>query len=567
MSKFNKNQQFTQVYSPIKSEQFPSGTTYEGAPGFARDARSELNLLAITNMVTEETFYEGSKNRDNRFQTLIREVASDTEWLKDFFHWLRNDANMRSASYVGAVEAVKARLELGIHGENRQLIDSVLQRADEPGEVLAYWYENYGRKIPMPIKRGIADAINRLYTEYSLIKYDTDSHAFRFGDVIELVHPRPRIPKNFFDEWTEASTEEIIAFRNKWETHKSHLFRYAIERRQGREFNADRSLVLIHNHKALMDVPVDKRRDLIDDTGRISQSFKNAGMTWENFAGWLQGPMDDKAWEAIIPSMGYMALLRNLRNFDQVGVSDEVAQQVANRISSPEAVKNSRQLPMRFLTAYRNTPSLRWAWALEKAMNFSLDNIPRLSGRTLILVDTSASMDDHFSARTELMRRDVAAMFGIAIASACESHELVSYSASNRYYSGSSTSRTMVFPHKPGESILKSIERWEKNGFFIGRGTETELSLRQHYSGHDRVIIFTDEQAGYGYWGHEEVGSQLPKSVPLYTFNLAGYRYGHTPSGSYNRHTFGGLNDQMFKIIPLIESQQDGNKWPWEINE
>jgi hypothetical protein len=59
----------------------------------------------------------------------------------------------------------------------RQIVDSVLQRADEPGEALAYWTATYGRAVPKPVKRGIADAVARLYTQRSLLKYDTASHA------------------------------------------------------------------------------------------------------------------------------------------------------------------------------------------------------------------------------------------------------------------------------------------------------------------------------------------------------------------------------------------------------
>jgi hypothetical protein len=76
-------------------------------------------------------------------------------------------------------------------GWNRRVIASVLKRADEPGELLAYWTSRYGRRIPKPVKRGIEDAVGSLYTERSLLKYDTDSKGFRFGDVIELVHPAP----------------------------------------------------------------------------------------------------------------------------------------------------------------------------------------------------------------------------------------------------------------------------------------------------------------------------------------------------------------------------------------
>ncbi len=75
--------------------------------------------------------------------------------------------------------------------------------------------------------------------------------------------------------------------------------------------------------------------------------------------------------------MGYMALLRNLRNFDEAGVSDAVAGRVAERLADPAQVAKSRQLPMRFLSAYRAAPSLRWAWALEQAIAHALANVPR----------------------------------------------------------------------------------------------------------------------------------------------------------------------------------------------
>ena len=34
--------------------------------------------------------------------------------------------------------------------------------------------------------------------------------------------------------------------------------------------------------------------------------------------------------------------------------------------------------------------------------------------------------------------------------------------------------------------------------------------------------------------------------------NVAGYQYGHAPSGSGRRHTFGGLTDAAFRMIPLM---------------
>src|SRR5687767_16012284 len=75
--------------------------THEGGPGFARDAKSELFLLAVSNMVGEDTFYEKASDRDERYRRLIAQVAvSDGPWLARFLPWLRNTANMRSAPLV-----------------------------------------------------------------------------------------------------------------------------------------------------------------------------------------------------------------------------------------------------------------------------------------------------------------------------------------------------------------------------------------------------------------------------------------------------------------------------------
>ncbi|HEY5984959.1 MAG TPA: TROVE domain-containing protein, partial [Streptosporangiaceae bacterium] len=159
-------------------------------------------------------------------------------------------------------------------------------------------------------------------------------------------------------------------------------------------------------------MPAERRREWLVSTLSASAVLQEAGMKWSDLDGWLQGPMDAAAWQAVIPSMGYMALLRNLRNFDAAGVPDEVAQRVARRLADPEQVAKSKQLPIRFYTAFKATKSLRWAWALERAVNASLANVPRLGGRTLILVDCSNSMTPSWSGtdRNGLSRAEYAGL-------------------------------------------------------------------------------------------------------------------------------------------------------------
>lgn len=541
MAKFNTATARAPVRSPVVSGSAPSGVTYEGAPGYARDAKSELYLLAVTNLGSE-TFYESAKARDSRYAALVRQVAvDDLPWLAGFLPWLRDEASMRTAPLIGAAEAVRALTEAGKPG-GRQIVASVLQRADEPGELLAYWHANYGRNEPKPLKRGIADALLRLYSELSLLKYDTASHGYRFGDVIERVHP---------------SAPEA------W---RGDLFEHAIDRRHNRGKLVPESLAMVRANIALRSAAAESPAALLDAGG-----LKAAGMTWEDALSLAGSKLaKDRLWSALIPSMGYMALLRNLRNFDDAGISDEVAGQVTARLADPEQVAKSRQFPFRFLAAYRACASLRWAYPLEKALNLSLANVPALKGRTLVLVDRSPSMwDQKLSAKSDMTWADGAAVFGAALALRAEHADLVEFwGLSNRM-------RLVT-----AESVLKLTERFSHKP--APGGTDIPRAVREHLRpGHDRVVIVTDEQTRAGYLPSNMHGMRagdrmgmpetliddlIPASTPLFMWNFGGYKHGAAPSGHGNRHTAGGLTDASFRLIPLLESWRDAT-WPWMVSQ
>ncbi|HJD84836.1 TROVE domain-containing protein [Kitasatospora aureofaciens] len=524
MSRFNIRKAKSSPKSPVTTTG-QRGRTHEGGTGHVRDRKSELFLLSISNMVGQDTFYERGGDRDDRYTALVRELAvAEPEWTLALLRWLRFGAQMRTAALVGAAEFTRARLDAGAHGYSRQAVGAVLRRADEPGELLAYWTSRYGRALPKPLKRGVADAVRRLYDARSLLKYDTAGKGYRFGDVLELTHPTPDPGK-------------------PWQ---GPLFGYALDRRHRPEEAvppaADRTLTA---NRELLALPVEQRRAAVtaeDGAERLAA----AGLTWEALAGWLQGPLDAAAWEAVIPSMGPMALVRNLRNFDRAGVSDEVAAEVARRISDRGEVRRSRQFPFRYLAAYRHAPSLRWGHALETALGHSLANVPGLPGRTLILVDRSGSMFDRPSEQTQLNRADSAAIFGTALKVRAAEADLVEFGTGSR-----------VIEVGRGEAVLRVLERFSSLG-----GTNTAEAVRTHYRGHDRVVIVTDEQTGSGYRGSDPLAA-VPAHVPVYTWNLAGYTLGHGPSGGANRHTFGGLSDAAFRLIPLLEAGSDTG-WPWE---
>jgi hypothetical protein len=318
--------------------------TQEGGLAHTRDAESDLFLLAATNMVGEDTFYERAADRDARFAALVHQVtqsnpafiagADPDAGRVGLAQYLRQTMLMRSAAVVMAAEYVAAG---GAGG--RSVIARALQRADEPAELVGYFMAMHGRRLPMPVKRGVADAVRRLYTERAALRYDGLSRQLRMADVIELVHPHPK------------------------DAAQSALFRYLLDRRHHDDAVADAQLPVLAAAARLADIPEAERRGFLRARG--SASLAEAGISWERLSDWLPGGMDAEAWEAVIPTMGVMALVRNLRNFDQAGISGAAVEAVIAKIVDPVEVVKARLFPYQVWAAYKHAPSDngsgRWA--------------------------------------------------------------------------------------------------------------------------------------------------------------------------------------------------------------
>ena len=151
-----------------------------------------------------------------------------------------------------------------------------------------------------------------------------------------------------------------------------------------------------------------------------------------------------------------------------------------------------------------------------------------------------------FSARSTMTPAKAAAVFGVALAAKGEKVDLHGFADG-------------VFRHEVavGGSVLKEVDRFVARTGEVGHGTQIAGSLRASYRGHDRVVIISDMQTVDG-----GVSEAVPASVPVYGFNLGGYRATAYATGSGNRHEFGGLTDATFRMIPLLEAGRNAS-WPW----
>lgn len=554
MAAFNKPGTRPRITSQVATA--GPATTALGASGFSRTPLSDLYLLSVSNLVTVDMFHEGQDPRNERYVDLLRQTALlDQENVTGMLPWLRSEGYMRTASVLGAAEAAKTLCDQHRYDGVEDMVDGVLQRADEPGEFVAYWFSIAGKAWPkryMAVKRGLKRAVARLYSEFSYAKWDKPNRAYRFADVIDIVHPAPR------------------------DRAQSDLFRYILDRRHSRPGAVTGSMGMTAAVKQWRSLAQsDPRNPRLLDPDFVRES----GLVWENILSALGSKVDKRIlWEAATRIMAPGALLKNLRNFDENGISDEAAERVVAVLTNGDRVRRAHVFPFQFLLAYRMAPSLRWGHALEKGLAGSLELVPGLRGKTLVLVDRSPSMFPGTWGSTpnksEISLADQAALFGAALAVKSQDVTLVEFggdSGMRSYgsYSRGPGSRGVKVPR--GSSVLKIVDSFGDpiNGTDIPRAVKDNFT-----SEYRRVVIITDEQSRPGWlpsnmhrhggMKETQVNDLIPADVPVYIWNMAGYSASILETGGTNRHCFGGFSDASWGLVDLLERQKNA-PWPWAL--
>lgn len=204
---------------------------------------------------------------------------------------------------------------------------------------------------------------------------------------------------------------------------------------------------------------------------------------------------EDKAvvWKDMISGnkLGYMALLRNLRNIEQQADSETI-EIAASLISDDNAIRNSKQLPFRFYSAYQHVTDQRLLASLSHALEVSLSNVPRFDGKTLIAVDGSGSMAAGYHAGFDKVDNDSpitkASIFAAALFKANPDSEVILFDTSIQ-----STKLIQT------DSILTIADKIQHSA--TGGGTQTSLVFKhaierlKRHNPFDRIIILSDNES------------------------------------------------------------------------
>lgn len=464
---------FNTPAGPAISANLAGGDAYESS------YELQLTVLLLTTFLKDK-YYETEKETLKRLVNLIHAV--DPVFAAKALIYARTVYGMRSITHAGASM-------LGIYASGkpwaRSFYNKIIYRLDDMTEIASYHFA-HKEKLSKAMQKGFADAFSR-FSAYQIAKYRGEGKGVKLVDMVNLCHPQP-----------------------------------SIESYDNNEGNAE----------AL--------RDLVKD------SLKNTE-TWESLisAAGQKGSdqTKDAVWSRLLREkrLGYMALLRNLRNIIQDAPG--AVPLAVESLTSETFIKKSLILPFSYKTAFHEIDKLPDTSitrivrvAINKALDISVNNVPKFTGETLVVLDTSGSMKDN-------KVQDIGALFAAVIAKA-NNADFMTFDNTARYVSLSHADSTMTMAN---------------NIPFNGMATNFHSIFQVANMRYDRIIILSDMQG----WVGQHTPQMTFNSYRLhfranpfvYSFDLAGY--GSTQFPEKKIFCMAGFSDKVFSTMSLFEADKD----------
>ena len=493
---------------------------YEGGIAFKTDPKTELTLRFLTYLVREPKFY--TPNAEEEMNTIQALISVVAEEDPEYLMKLATYA--RNRMYLRSAPVfmlVESAQYDAVKPHIRGYTPTIIKRADELAETIAYFISKHGEIG----SRGKASLPNSL-------------------------------KKGLADTF-----------------HNFNAYQFA-------KYDRDGSVKLRDVVKLVHPKPKNEEEALLFK--QVKDRTLPTPETWETVIS-VNGSTKEN-WESIIPKMGYMAKLRNLRNFLKVGVDlDPVVQ----HLTSPKAVKNSKQFPFRFYSAYKVLQGLsdgnpfdrqKLMNAVEVALELSVENLSKLGGNTFITSDESGSMQSPLNPRSSVQYIDIANVMG-ALAHKISENAVASVFAQS----------FAIVPMNPADAVLTNTKKMAQMGERVGHSTNAFLALQwlnNQKLDVDRIMIFSDMQCystyGANRWSHFEPRGQslaeqftqykrtVNPNVKLYSFDLTGYGTVQFPQEDPNVVLLAGWSDRILEFIHKYENfgtkmiSEIENYSPWE---
>jgi 60 kDa SS-A/Ro ribonucleoprotein len=478
----------------------------------------ELELIGLLATGLDGRFYEKESERETRLASVIKAVGKkDPELVAKALVYARSVMGQRSVTHVGAVAAVGVLagnpIASRFYGkrDRKENRGGIVYRLDDILEILAYYFmRNPGKPLPNSMKRGFKRALEASDT-YELAKYQGSGKAVSLVDVVNLVHPKP-------SEKMQETFKKLM---------KGEL----------KQFNTAED----KNTKAGQEVAEKVK------SGKITKAQAEVELKEAKADNWKQLIAEG--------TLGYLALLRNLRNIVTVA-TDEVFVKAMEMLVDEKRVRKSLVFPHQIDLAFEvlmledsnkvpQTRRVRLLTALSNAYELSVPNLTDLFtyGRTAVVIDTSGSMTSQVAmGKSRINSRAVekAALIGATLAKGI---------GADMYHFSNSCEQLSYNPL----DTVNTIKNMVVNRSF-GGGTEFNSIFRALKGKYDRVFVISDMQGCDSILKNSSYQSYITQNGKPYVYSIDLCGYGNTMfKQSDNLIQLYGYSADIYEIVKSAE--------------
>ena len=385
MGKFNKKDEGVK----------PTIVNHMGEKAYKPNAEEELVSTVMTTMLSD-SYYEKEKDKVNRIKDLMDQV--DPYFAAQTALYVRKEGKLRSVTHLMA--SVLASKASGKEWASR-FYNKIIMRPDDMSEILGC-YAALNDKNPKKL-RGISSAIKKGFKTalegldpYRIDKYKMDSRVITMVDLVNLFHPKG-------NQANKTAFQYLIEGRSL-----SGLYESKILEKEMSKAGQDKK-----DNKEKKEALGDAIRDVVSN----------------------------------VKGMPIFNMVRNLVNI--IKYAPDQIDEVCRQLTIEEKVLNSKMLPFRFASAFKEVENIgtdgsdndivfesdkkrakltarnkdKILDALEKAITISCKNLPVLEGRSAILIDHSGSVrgdmggSSEVSAFSKTSTAVIGNLFGCMIAS------------------------------------------------------------------------------------------------------------------------------------------------------
>lgn len=471
-----------------------------GGAAYAMSHKHALAQYALTGML-HNTYYANAAQQLNTLKQLLEKVPLEYAAKLAVYAYkngFMKDVPVYMLAWISTRDSQMAkRIFPYIVDNGKQLRNFVsVIRSKSAGRY------SFGSAMKKQINAWLTNA-----TEHQLLAASIGNDP-SLADVIKLTHPKPK------EKWREA------------------FFSWCIGGKEGVDYK-------------LADLPPNLRHYL---------EFKRGDGTGEMpkvpFQMLTSLELTSQGWNELIKSLSYQQTRMNLNMLERNGVFSDYknVRFIADRIGDKSLAKRSRLMPYQAYQAWKNTTKnglpAQITTELEKSLIWSLESVPEIDGKTLVLVDVSGSMNSLVGgSKSSTTCAEVAGLFASALLFKNGKHN-----CDVKLFDTSLRRETI----SEGASVAENtqlIGRLRGGGTAIGYSFEQATRNAKDYK---NIIVVSDNESWSDYRGvlgqNFKEYTKVVRDAKLVCIDIVPNRTTQAVEGD-NVLNIGGFNDNVFKVI------------------